>query len=197
MALVSDQLVSAFTRTPFIKPPDLLREWTSIPRALVNFDILDGTISAKPVNDQQELLIAVDLPVEFAYRLVTVNVALFQDVANNWVDRAGFEITNAVRGLQLGNTQQWAMTIDSLRDVPGFGGAIEEMWIARFEHVIPTDILQSRDGIGAVIVFKASNVSAAVGGAGTVNFFCTFLEYDIEQAQRFPVHLPIMTYSRG
>ena len=203
MAIVSDQLVSAFSRTPFVKPPDLAREWTAMPRALVNFEILDGTISAKPLNDTAELLVAIDLPVQFAYRLVSLNCALVQTDngatgAHDWAAFSFLEITNAVRGLQGGNTQQWALTNDFVFDVPGGGGNDAlEMWIARFEHVMPTDILQARDGIAAVIVFKAANQTAAATIAGSVNFLATFLEFDIEQAQRFPVHWPFMTYSRA
>ncbi len=199
MALVSDQLVSAFSRTPFIKPPDLAREWTAMPRALVNFEILNGVISAKPVNDQQELLVAIDLPVQFAYRMVSINVALLQDVANDWDAFASVEITNAVRGLQGGNTQQWSMANDLMHDRSiGGGDPPGEMFISRFAHGgMPTDILQSRDGLGAVITYVATNSNVAVGIAGTVNFLATFLEFDIEQAQRFPLHWPFMTYARA
>jgi len=170
-----------------------------MPRALVNFEILNGTISAKPVNDSQELLIAIDLPVQFAYRMISINVALLQDVANNWDAFASVEITNAVRGLQAGNTQQWSMASDRLHDrSPGGGADPGEMFISRFAHGgMPTDILQSRDGVASVIVYVATNSNVDVGAAGTVNFLATFLEFDIEQAQRFPLHWPFMTYARA
>lgn len=196
MALVTDQLVAAFTRTPFIKPPDLQREWTAMPRALVNFEILNGSISAKPVNDQAEVLVAVDLPVQFAYRLVSLNASLSQDVAKDWESVAYVEITNAVRGLEGGNTQRWPMTVDSVVQISQVAST-RELWLARFEHVFPTDILQSRDGTSPVIVFKAANLNAAVGGTGDMDFLATFLEFDIEQAQRFPLHWPTMVYTRA
>ena len=196
MAVVSDQLVAAFTRTPFVKPPDLLREWTAIPRAIVNFEILNGTISAKPINDVAEMLIAVDLPVQFAYRMMALNASLSQNQAKDWESIAYLEVTNAIRGLEGGNTQRWPLTVESLVRVSQVASTAN-LWMARFDSVIPTDILQSKDGIAPVIVFKAANIIATAATAGTFNFLATFLEYDIEQAQRFPLHWPTMTYTRG
>jgi len=46
-------------------------------------------------------------------------------------------------------------------------------------------------------VYVATNSNVDVGAAGTVNFLATFLEFDIEQAQRFPLHWPFMTYARA
>ncbi len=192
VAVVSTQLVAAFTRTPYIKPPDLTREWTAMPRSLVNFDILNGVLAAKPVNDQQELIISFALPTEFAYRMLSLVVSLIQDVAHDWRNRSYLEVTNGIRGLQIGATSRYAMSNESLDRIP----TISEMFLARFQRAPPGDVFQARDGVAPVITFKASNQTAAVGAAGTVNCLATFLEYDIEQAQRFPIHWPALIYNR-
>ena len=166
-----------------------------MPRALVNFTLpFNQAISAKPLNDQQEILVAIDLPVEFAYRMTAMNVAVVQDKAHSYRDRTYLEVTNAIRGLPGGNTQQWPLTNEEFDRIP----TAVQAFAARFEyHAMPTDILQASSGLGAVITYKASNQTSAAAGAGTMNFLATFLEYDIEQAQRFPVHWPFMTYTRG
>lgn len=191
MAVVLTSLVAAFSRTPFIKIPDLQRELTSMPRSIVNFELTAATLAAKPVNDTQELNVSIVLPVEFAYRLINLSISLVQDVANDWTNRGYLEITNGVRGPQVGSTQRYQAVMDFATRIP----TPSEMWIARLSN-FPTDILQAIGGSAPVIVYKAHNATAAVGAAGTVNFLTTFLEYDIEQAQRFPIHWPTLTYNR-
>jgi len=50
--------------------------------------------------------------------------------------------------------------------------------------------------VAPTITYKASNPNAAVGAAGTVNCLITWLEYDIEQAERYPLFWPTMVYTR-
>ncbi len=111
MAVVLTSLSATLTRTVFIKPPDMVRQLTSLPRAIVNFNILNGTIDAKPVNDQQELIVGMTLPSEFAYRMLDMTVSLIQDVANDWSPRAYFELTNAIRNLEVGATERHVVCI--------------------------------------------------------------------------------------
>lgn len=191
MAVVLTSLSAAFTRTPFIKIPDLQRELTAMPRSIINFQITNGTLDAKPINDQQELNISVVLPTEFAYRLVALNGFLVQSRAHVWRDRAYLEITNGPRGLALGATQEWPAQLERVNKIPTFVTANCFRLLD-----IPTDILQSDKSVAPTIVFKASNVDTVAAGAGTVSFLVTFLEYDIEQAQRFMLHWPVLTYSR-
>lgn len=182
-----------FTRTPFIKPPDLVREFTAMPRAIVNFELTNSVLTAKPVNDQAELIITIQLPVEFAYRWISLNVSVIQDVAFDW-NGSYIEITNGVRGLALGATQRWSTSKQNVDKIP----TLNEMWIAFWnEKVMPTDILQARDGNAVVMTYKASNRNVAVGAAGTANCLFSFYEYDIEQAQRFPLHYATQVYSRN
>ncbi len=192
MAVVQTNLTAAFTRTPFITPPDHQREWTAMPRALVNFDLLNGVLAAKPVNDQQELNISIALPATFAYRMLSFVVSVIQDVAHDWRNRSYLEVTNGIRGLQVGATSRYAMSNESLDRIP----TLSEMFLSRFQRSPPGDVFQANFGAAPVMSYKASNASAAVGAAGTVNCLATFLEYDIEQAQRYPIHWPMMIYNR-
>ncbi len=195
MAVVLDSISATLTRTAFVKPPDLQRELSSMPRAIVNFNVLDGTISIKPVNDTQELIIGMSLDATFAYRMVDFSCSLIQDVANDWNSLAYLEITNAIRNLETGATQRHHIAISDGTRIP----TPVEMWVARFasgEPGPPRYVIQAATGSAPVITFKATNNTAAAGVAGTVNFFMSFFEFDIEQAERYPMHWPFLTYPR-
>lgn len=196
MAVVLDSLATDRSRTVFVKPPDLERQWTAWPRAIILFNLLNGVISAKPVDDQQELIISVDLPGSLAYKFLDMSMSLIQDVANDWTARAYMEVTNGIRNLEGGATQRHAITLEDMMNIPQGG----EMWIARViapECNMPRYIIQTvQQGAAPVITVKATNQAAAVGAAGTVNFYMSFLEYEIEQVERFPIHYPVQTYSR-
>ncbi len=193
MAVVQTTVVPTFSRTPFVKPPDLQREFTAMPRSIVNFAALNGVLDAKPVNDQQELTIPILLPREFAYRWVGLNVNIIQDVAHDWTNTSYVEIVNGVRSLVPGAVQRWSCGHIEVDRIP----TLTELSIARFALPQPTDVIQARDGAAPTITYKASNTNAAVGAAGTVDCLFTFLEFDIEQAQRFLLHWPTLTYSRA
>lgn len=194
MAVVQTSTTTNFSRTPFLKPPDAVRAQTAMPRALVNFALLSSTVAAKPLNDQHELILSINLPREFAYRMVDLTVTLFQDTADDWVANGYLEVTNGIRGLQAGSTERHSVILDQgLKRVP----TAIEMWIAvSVPSRLPTYIIQAQDGIAPVMTFKAANRTAAASAAGALDCLFTFLEYDIEQAQLFPVHWPSMVYTR-
>ncbi len=196
MAVVLTSLLTTFSRTVFIKPPDAQRGLTAMPRALVNFSILDGVVDAKPLNDQHDLVISILLPREFAYRLIDRTMTLFQDKADDWLPFGYLEVTNGVRSLEGGATQRHTIAIDlGLRRVPASG--ILSMWQAgRRDPVRPTYVIQALDGSAPVVTVKMKNQGSAAAAAGTFDCLFTFLEYDIEQAQLFPVHWPVLTYAR-
>lgn len=174
------------------------RQLTAIPRAIVTFNILNGVISAKPVNDTAELIIGIGLDGNFAYRWIELVWSLTQDVAFNWNSRAYVELTNAIRNLEISATQHHVVVLDDVTVVPG----PSERIIARgqqFVTNIPRYIIQT-PAINAaatpVVTFKASNENVAVGAAGTTNFLASFYEYDIEQVQMYPIHYAALTLER-
>ncbi len=200
MAIVTVSLVATLSRTVFVKPPDLLRQFTAIPRAIVNFNILNGVITAKPINDDEELTISMILPTTFAYRWVDLNWSLSQDVANSWLNRSYLEITNGIRNLAGGATQRHVITNDDLIQIPGG----TEMIAARAPSAgsvsdIPRYVIQSNppgSGNAPIVTFKSTNQTDPAGAAGTSNFFASFFEYDIEQAEAFPINNPVTVFHR-
>ncbi len=198
MAIVADFLLATLSRTVFVKPPDPLRNLTAMPRAIVNYNILNGVISAKPATDQQELTISFLLDPTFAYKMVDMSISLSQDTAQDWSPRGYFEFTNAIRNLEQGATERHVVVIEDLIQIPGG----TEMWIARVAaiHNLPRYVIQvppgAATGTSPVTTFKANNQNTNVATAGTVNFYLTFFEYEIEQAEQFPLHWPMQVYER-
>ncbi len=195
MAVVLDSLTAEFKRTVFIKPPDLVRQITAIPRSIVTFNILNGVISAKPLNDTAELIIGLSLEPNFAYRWIDLMWSLDQDAAFDWNNRGYIEITNGIRNLEAGMTQRHVVVMDDVTVVPG----PSERIIARtgvdpvVRYIIQTTQIS---GSAPIITFKASNETAAAALAGTTNFYCSFYEYDIEQVETYPVHYAQLVLDR-
>lgn len=194
MAVVLDSLLTTLHRTVFLKPPDMVRELTPFPRALVNFSITDGTISIKPLNDTAELVVSIVLDGSFAYRMVEASANMIQDTARDWNGLCFMEFTNAIRNLPIGSTQRHTFLRSNGTHTP----TPTEMWILSPGPDIPRYLIQAvSQAATPTIVFKANNDTAAASVAGTFSCHFSFLEYDIEQAERFPLHYPVLTLARG
>jgi len=181
MAIVLDGFGSVQTRVPFIKPPDLTRMQTGIPRSILTFVVVNGTVNLKPINDQQNVQVAVALPTEFAYRLIDAQMNIVQSTAASYQELGELRITNAYRGQPLGTTSRHRMT-------GGTGFTFSPITQQRFWNLVrnPTGILQSiAQGVAAGIDFRMVNNEDPAAGAGTINFLATFYEYDIDQVQMF------------
>ncbi len=196
MAVVQDSFLATFSRTGYVKPPDLEREWTGMPRAIVNYSVIAGAVSAKPAGDQQELFVSLVFQTTFAYRYVELHAALIQDTAQDWSPRAYLEVVNAIRNVAQSQVQRHVYIVEDVFVVP----SASEMWIARVaaEANTPRYVIQTLPGTQSapVVTFKANNQNSAVAAAGTFDFYASFLEYDIEQVERFPIHWPSTTWAR-
>lgn len=193
MAVVSVNLTANSRRTVFVKPSDPYRQFTAIPRAIVNHFLAATAVTAKPINDQEELLIRCTLDPKFAYRLVDMSVSLIQDVAHAWETRAWIEVVAGVKNLPTSQVNRSSVVLDDV-----FDNSSSPMWIASADKEarrLPSYIIQNVGGT-LLFDFKASNQAAPAGAAGTIDAFFTFFEYEIEQAEFYALHSPMLTYSR-
>lgn len=192
MAIVIDGFTGVFKRVPFVKPPDLQRMFTALPRSIVHFNVINQTLSAKPLNDQQQVQVILNLPFEFAYRMVDAIMSLRQDVANNFNDSGQLEITNSLRGQPLGQVNRHVLRGT---DTTTFTPFVADVLVV--PDRVPTYIMQSvSPGISPGLDFRMINLQAAASAAGFINFFASFYEYDIEQVQMFPPLVPgALTYA--
>lgn len=192
MSVVTDSFSMFGFRTPFIKIPDAPRMFTAMPRALFSFETLAGVVSAKPINDQQVLLMSMNLPTEFAYRMVELNISVLQDVATSWETVGHLEVTNGIRGSAQGLVTRHPVPIAGLPR-----RAVMNMFLADMRPPPGYVIQATRPGVAPVMTFETTNVTDPAGAAGTVNFFASFMEYELEQVQIYPVHSPTLTYGRN
>ncbi len=196
MALVNDSFVPTITRTVFLKPRDMVRELTPFPRALLNFSVSGGTVSAKPLNDNYRADVAIILPFQFAYRLLELTQTINQDTANDYSSIPYLAVLNGIRRIPQGTTVRFPFNlVDSFQA----GDPTVELNLVRpmDGNVRPSGILQSIvSRVSPTITFHTFNQAAAAAVAGTLDFFASFLEYDLEQVERFPVHYPVLAFSR-
>jgi len=191
MAVVVTAVGTTFTRIPFIKPPDMVRMYSAMPRAVVACVANAAVVDAKPLNDQQTLQVAVDLPFQFAYRMISSEIRFVNQGANNWEDNAELHITNGLRGQPLGVLTIHKMVKAATLTFSPIAAALMYTF-----PVIPSMIIQSVSrGAAPVVDYRMVNNAAAASVAGVLHFLATFYEYDIEQVQMFPAMVPgTLTY---
>jgi hypothetical protein len=190
MATVLVGLIPDFKRVPFLKPPDMQRLPTPLPRALIVLTVNQGVVDAKPTDDDMNLQVTFTPPVEFAYRLIDSSLEVHGGGTANYNDGGELQITNAMRGQPLGVT-----TRHGLRGQDGliFVQTAQKFW--RLDAT-PSFIIQSiSSGISPVMDWRVINGNATATLAATVNFLATLYEYDIEQVQMFPPLIPSLTYN--
>ncbi len=192
MAVVSTVLGTTLSRTVFTKPPDYARQYSAIPRAIVNFSLSNGVLDLKPINDQQELQIGIVLDPTFAYRLVDFNVSVAQTFA--WDNVSYLEIQNGLRNLPVGSTQRYLAEKGNIRQ----NTTRIQSWIARMGAGLgqPSYVLQAIPGQLVVINYFANNDAAPATSAGEVDALFTFFEYELEQAEFVALHYATLTYDR-
>jgi len=193
MAIVLTGFPSNFVRVPFLKPPDMVRMQTAIPRAVVWFVTTLGVLPAKPLNDQQKIQFSTLLPLTFAYRMIGANINVQQDNTDDWNVNGECKISNSMRGQPLGTNTNHGMESQNGSTFAAITGNRNYFFAPT---TMPTFILQSiAPNTQAGCDFRFGNDAAAAGGAGVVNFWAYFYEYDIEQVQMFPPLVPALTYA--
>ena len=196
MAQVLTSLLCTRTRQVFTRMPDMSREYTPVPRAIVQFNLLNGVLDAKPVNDTLELVVSAGLELRAAYRFLDFSMSVIADAANDFRAIGYMQTINAIRGVEAGGVTRHPFSVSdtTLRD-----NSLDEIALARFVSVndSPRFVFQAvRPGIAPTVTWNMINLTAAACLAGTVDFYCSFLEYDIEQVEHFPLHFPLSVLNR-
>ncbi len=187
MAIVADSRTLENNRLPFLKPPDMSRMQSPMPRAMMNCVLHNSGISAKPINDQQTLTVAVDLDPSFAYRMIACEITIVQDVAFAWQFGAELQVSSALRGVRINQIFHHSMVAvaESFTTSP----IVQQVHYAMSR--LPTYIMQGRGaGFAPIVNWRMVNNSAPAGAVGTVSALVRFYEYDIEQVQGFPPLVP-------
>lgn len=196
MAVVTVGIQTLQTRITFIKPPDMVRQFTAIPRAILTFSANAAAVAAKPVNDQLELQVNMSLPTQFAYRLISLHANIIQTQAQDYTNPAYLVVQNGIRTLPAGQSIRHIVEVSVAIRIPTPLTTL----IARMEATRPTYIIQSNlkstgGPVQPIVGFHATNQVATASLAGTIDFLCQFYEYDIEQVQMYPPLVPALTYA--
>lgn len=182
MALVTTTITAVERYNPYERPPDELTLRTAIPRGLRYFTSTSQTLDAKPVNDQQLLIVTGELPSNYAYVMADVMLGISQDVADDWSRNVRLNLRNFLPGLP-GIDGDWML---SWEDVSGGDGRAA---LQPASVVLPRFPLRRSQELGTVgFSLIARNSAAAVGAAGVVRAYISFYEYDLAQIQYFPAN---------
>lgn len=196
MAIVTDTIVPPHSYTPFEGIPDLVRINTAVPRGLVRFFFQDD-LSIKPVNDSQLLVVQCNLPENFAYVFASLSMALSLTLASDWEDVIKLRTLNTIPNQPNGNAQVciFSNTVES----PVSSQVPERTLNYRFgdpRAYFPHPMWSSVPGTGPQFSFLWSNTIATVTGAPFLTFHLAFFQFDLSQAQRFPLNFPLPTMTR-
>ena len=196
MAIVDTIPTVTLTRQPFETPPQVRTMWSLVPRALVHFAVDGAALDAKPINDDQHLRISAVLPAGFAYQFMQIGMSIEQDVAAAWTTRPILRMVNwtpnATHGAHM-------VLVLELADEFADASAVSPVKVMRglaATHPLGRQIIFS-SGVAAIsFSLLASNEADPAGAAGTVDFFASFLAYDLNQAVRFGIQSPIPVVQR-
>ncbi len=191
MALVIQTEAATETYIPYERPPDNFALWSAIPRGLVSFLVDTQQLDLKPVNDTFLLNITGTLGGNFGYVMMDANLTLNQDRAADWEKFCNFGLQNYYRAplnLSLGVSSNW------VQDMVTFSGSTNLMAQTQAWPTFP--IIGTPGSSGIQMTMSAFNATATAAAVGTMNFYASFWQFDLEQIRKFPINSPIPTHSR-
>lgn len=197
MALDIQTIAMTGSYLPYERPPEAMVLWSAIPRGLQSF-IVDGqALDAKATSDEALLNLNGTLPPNFGYVMMdanlTVTVGSGAAGVTEWdesyrLNMQNFYRTNSNLALALNGNWRQELLPNSQDNNLASSSNIQP-WPA-FPIVSP------RGASGILLNFSAFNKGTTSTGIGTVNFYCSFWQFDLEQIRKFPINTPIPTHPR-
>lgn len=154
----------------------------------------NAALAAKPVNDTILLRVNWVLRAGKAYVFNEISLTLSAlDTASDW---------DLVAQLFLGSNSRVLDGVDQRIPVPmvlmGNNG-IDKQIVASSTSagMFPRTVLQTPDQVATINMnISIQNTAAAVAAAAALDFYASFFEYDLEQAQYFPLNSAVAVISR-
>lgn len=191
VAVVTDNLAYSSSYQAFERPPDTITINSLVPRGIRRF-FMATDLQAKPVNDDYSMFLTATLPENFAYIMRSFNCQISQDRALDWDQDMILRMLNHIPGQEVGTTEQIGVLFEffanptvNFRTVRGpydLSAFSSPMWS------VHTGAITFR--------VEAANTNNTVSTAGFVISHCEFLEYDLNQAQRYYINTPIPVLGR-
>lgn len=196
MALDLQNIFATPVYIPYERPPDSVALWTAIPRGLFSF-VVSAALDAKAIGDEALVSILGTLPPNFAYVMEGAHWNIVQNRAFDWEDRVNLNLQNFFRspvntGVALtanyAHGSQTNAQNSQTRSIISSNNT--EPWPS-FPMVAP-------DGTsGVAINFSGwNNDTVNATTVGTINFWISFWQFDLEQIRKYPINSPLPVQAR-
>ncbi len=193
MATVTTALALVRDYVPYERPPQPQTLWTAIPRGLQSGIVNNGTLDAKPINDDQLLTCTMTLPPNFGYVMADAQLTVTVDRGADWGAFTNLNLTNFYRGAPGNITTFEADYRQEFHPNSIFSGS-RSMSVVQPWPTYPIVALNGSSPI--IVVLSAVNQNDTAASAGTVFAFVSFWQFDLEQIRKFPINSPQPVHSR-
>lgn len=192
MALVIQTIIPVESYVPYERPPQPAALWTAIPRGLLSFVVDSQQLDLKPINDTFLLQINATLPPQFAYVMTDCNFTLAGAIDLSKFDNSvNLNLQNFFRttvGLSVGLNGNWRQDFFNTN-------LSNQLRVMQKAQEWPNEVLLAPSGTTGVLTsFTATNQDAGATVAGTVNYYISFWQFDLEQIRKFPINSAVRTY---
>jgi len=192
MALVIQTEPAVGSFVPYERPPQNLTLWSAIPRGLQSFILDVAVLDLIAVNDDALLNITATLPPNFGYVMHDLNLTLAQTAAGTqWIPVMNLNLQNFYRAPGVtGLNGNWTQTMRS---------AAQDSTTMSMEKIQPWPsfpLIGTPSTSGVLINVSTFNNAKVARPAGTINFYISFWQFDLEQIRKFPINSPIPTQAR-
>lgn len=190
MAVVTQAPQVRVDYSPFEGMNEASRLWSAVPRGLLRFNSITA-LAAKPVNDSIDLTFTCSLPSGFAYVLSTLSFEIGVDTASDWDAVARGRVFNGLPNAPIGNIQVAPFAMSNVPNtVAGDPQRVLNFSLGCLGDWYSGVIVRPPAAVGHSFILQYHNSAAAVQAAGTISFNLSVYQYELNQAQRFPLNFP-------
>jgi len=197
MALVTQTIAADQLYVPYERPPQALTLWSAIPRGIFTLSSNAG-LTTKPINDDFTVIINGTLPPNYGYVFESIHFSIQQDVAGSWGATVLLNLQNFFRGLPVGinanlvfpfvNTDRSGTTSCIAFNSGSSGVGTSD---------VPTFPLVAPEGTSGVLTsFSGFNNQNPASSGGTLHYWLSFWQFDLEQIRKYPINSPLPVQAR-
>jgi len=195
MALQIQNVALVEDYVPFERPPQNITLWSAIPRGVVSFFAAGVALDTKTINNDMLLNLNATLPPNYGYVFMDANLTIAQSTSNAWNTGCNLNLQNFYRAngsSAIGLTGNWFQDMQSSDPATQFEQV--SMRVTQDWPAFPMIGVPGSSGILAV--HSAGNPLDPATSGGTVNYYSSWWQFDLEQIRKFPINSPIPTHAR-
>ncbi len=178
---------------PYERPPQPYTLWSAIPRGLQSFIAANATLEAITGGNELLLNLTATLPPNFAYVMADMNLTIAQSLGSQWANECNLNLQNFYRttlDLAVALASDWPeQMLNVAQDL-----TTRNM---RLNNPLPSfPIIGAEGTTGVQVNLSYFNNAGNAATAGTINAYCSFWQFDLEQVRKFPINSPQPTHAR-